>query len=446
MRASSRSTSACAPTARSSTRPISTQCARGARTRASRGHPRRRDRLHARLSLSRRTSGASRRSRASSAFRRSPSSHEVSPLIKLVGRGDTTVVDAYLSPILAAMSARWRGDLDVAGEHRRAPHVHDVVGRPHRGRLFPGKDAILSGPAGGVVGMARDRAQRRLRHAHRLRHGRHLDRRVAFRRRVRARVRDRGRGRAHARADDADPYRRRRRRLDPAFRRRALSRRPGFGRRQSRPGVLSPRRPAHRHRRQRDGRQADPRFLPEDLWAGAGRAARRRGRARSVRGAGAETSATAARRKQVADGFIRIAVENMANAIKKISVQRGYDVTRYALNCFGGAGGQHACLVADALGMTTVLIHPFSSLLSAYGMGLADIRATRQQAIEEPLRRQGARGARQDRQHARRRTCARSRRPGRPGDEHQGSSARAHALCGHRHGAGASPAGDRSPP
>jgi len=87
--------------------------------------------------------------------------------------------------------------------------------------------------------------------------------------------------------------------------------------------------------------------------------------------------------EEVADGFIKIAVENMANAIKKISVQRGYDVTRYALNCFGGAGGQHACLVADALGMTKVLIHPFSSLLSAYGMGLADIRATRQQAIEE---------------------------------------------------------------
>ena len=73
--------------------------------------------------------------------------------------------------------------------------------------------------------------------------------------------------------------------------------------------------------------------------------------------------------EEIADGFIKIAVENMANAIKKISVQRGYDVTRYALNCFGGAGGQHACLVADALGMTEVLIHPFSSLLSAYGMG-----------------------------------------------------------------------------
>jgi 5-oxoprolinase (ATP-hydrolysing) len=89
--------------------------------------------------------------------------------------------------------------------------------------------------------------------------------------------------------------------------------------------------------------------------------------------------------EDVADGFIRIAVENMANAIKKISVQRGYDVTRYALNCFGGAGGQHACLVADALGMTKVLIHPYSSLLSAYGMGLADIRATREQAIELPF-------------------------------------------------------------
>jgi 5-oxoprolinase (ATP-hydrolysing) len=87
--------------------------------------------------------------------------------------------------------------------------------------------------------------------------------------------------------------------------------------------------------------------------------------------------------EEVADGFIRIAVENMANAIKKISVQRGHDVTRYALNCFGGAGGQHACLVADALGIKTVLIHPLSGLLSAYGMGLADIRATRQQAVEE---------------------------------------------------------------
>src|SRR5207244_4063489 len=89
--------------------------------------------------------------------------------------------------------------------------------------------------------------------------------------------------------------------------------------------------------------------------------------------------------EDVADGFIKIAVENMANAIKKISVQRGYDVTRYALNCFGGAGAQHACLIADALGMKSVLIHPLAGVLSAYGMGLADIRSHRHQAIEEIL-------------------------------------------------------------
>jgi 5-oxoprolinase (ATP-hydrolysing) len=89
--------------------------------------------------------------------------------------------------------------------------------------------------------------------------------------------------------------------------------------------------------------------------------------------------------QEVADGFLKIAVANMAEAIKKISVQRGYDITGYALNCFGGAGGQHACLVADALGITRVLIHPLSGLLSAYGMGLADMRATRSGALELPL-------------------------------------------------------------
>ena len=119
----------------------------------------------------------------------------------------------------------------------------------------------------------------------------------------------------------------------------------------------------------------------------------------------------------------------MANAIKKISVQRGYDVTRYALNCFGGAGGQHACLVADALGMTKVLIHPFSSLLSAYGMGLADIRATRQQAIEEPfgesaLTAIGDVGARLGDGDARR-----GHRPGRAGGrDHRASCARISAT------------------
>jgi 5-oxoprolinase (ATP-hydrolysing) len=89
--------------------------------------------------------------------------------------------------------------------------------------------------------------------------------------------------------------------------------------------------------------------------------------------------------QEIAAGFIKIAVENMANAIKHISVQRGYDVTEYTLCCFGGAGGQHACLVADALGMTRVFIHPLAGVLSAYGMGLADVRALKQKAVERPL-------------------------------------------------------------
>ncbi|RYY68524.1 MAG: hydantoinase/oxoprolinase family protein, partial [Comamonadaceae bacterium] len=89
--------------------------------------------------------------------------------------------------------------------------------------------------------------------------------------------------------------------------------------------------------------------------------------------------------EDVAEGFIAIAVQQMANAIKKISVARGYDVTRYTLQCFGGAGGQHACLVADALGMTRVFVHPLAGVLSAYGMGLADQNVIREQAVELPL-------------------------------------------------------------
>src|SRR5205823_4060752 len=89
--------------------------------------------------------------------------------------------------------------------------------------------------------------------------------------------------------------------------------------------------------------------------------------------------------EEVADGFLKIAVENMAHAIKHISVERGYDVTEYTLCCFGGAGGQHACAVADALGMKRVFIHPLAGVLSAYGMGLADVRALRQKAVEAQL-------------------------------------------------------------
>src|SRR5690606_24886727 len=98
--------------------------------------------------------------------------------------------------------------------------------------------------------------------------------------------------------------------------------------------------------------------------------------------------------EDLAEGFLHIAVGNMANAVKKISVARGYDVTGYTLQCFGGAGGQHACLVADALGMTRVFVHPLAGVLSAYGMGLADQIAMRERSLEEPLDEAGLAAAR----------------------------------------------------
>jgi 5-oxoprolinase (ATP-hydrolysing) len=347
-------------------------------------------------------------------------SHEVSPLIKLIGRGDTTVVDAYLSPILRRYVAQ------VAGELQPAPS--SLVGqRRERGRqaaarssmpaqnlstppanpspqaggdaklmfmmssggltaaeLFRGKDAILSGPAGGVVGMAA------------------TGRAAGFMRLIGF---DMG-GTSTDVSHYAGEYER-------AFETEVA------GVRMRAPMMLI-------HTVAAGGGSilhfdgARFRVGPDSAGANPGPTCYRRGGPLAVTDANvmvgklmpgffpkifgprqdAPLDAEAVRRafaalakeigdgrtpEQVANGFIRIAVENMANAIKKISVQRGYDVTGYALNCFGGAGGQHACLVADALGMTSVLIHPYSSLLSAYGMGLADIRSVRQQAIEQPL-------------------------------------------------------------
>ena len=88
--------------------------------------------------------------------------------------------------------------------------------------------------------------------------------------------------------------------------------------------------------------------------------------------------------EQIAAGFLAIAIDKMAAAIKKISIQRGYDVSDYTLCCFGGAGGQHACLIAEALGMTQIFLHPYAGVLSAYGIGLADLRSLNQQATEPP--------------------------------------------------------------
>src|SRR3954452_9833946 len=308
-------------------------------------------------------------------------SHEVSPLIKLVGRGDTTVVDAYLSPILRRYVATVDSELDAKKSGARLMFMMSSGGLT-AAELFQGKDAILSGPAGGVVGMAQTGREAG------------FSRLIGF---------DMG-----GTSTDVSHY-------DGEYERAFETEVAGV--RMRAPMMLI-------HTVAAGGGSilhfdgARFRVGPDSAGANPGPKCYRRGGPLAVTDAnvmvgklipdffprifGAQQNlpldADAVRAafaqlageigdgrsaEDVADGFIRIAVENMANAIKKISLQRGYDVTRYALNCFGGAGGQHACLVADALGMTKVLIHPFSSLLSAYGMGLADIRATRQQAVEE---------------------------------------------------------------
>ncbi|MET0670923.1 MAG: hydantoinase B/oxoprolinase family protein [Xanthobacteraceae bacterium] len=322
-------------------------------------------------------------------------SHEISPLIKLVGRGDTTVVDAYLSPILRRYVATVESELDARRAGARLMFMMSSGGLT-AAELFQGKDAILSGPAGGVVGMAETG------------HEAGFTRLIGF---------DMGGTSTDVSHFDGE--------YERAFETEVA------GVRMRAPMMLI-------HTVAAGGGSilhfdgARFRVGPDSAGANPGPACYRRGGPLAVTDANvmvgklipdffpkifgpsqdqplddkavrasfaALAKETGKSPEETADGFIKIAVENMANAIKKISVQRGYDVTRYALNCFGGAGGQHACLVADALGMTKVLIHPFSSLLSAYGMGLADIRATRQQAIEEDfgatslasLKREGAR-------------------------------------------------------
>jgi 5-oxoprolinase (ATP-hydrolysing) len=319
-------------------------------------------------------------------FEQVSASHEVSPLIKLVGRGDTTVVDSYLSPILRRYVAQVAGDLNPSPQGGEETPLMFMMssGGLTAATLFRGKDAILSGPAAGVVGMAETGRQAG------------FARLIGF---------DMG-GTSTDVSHFAGEYERTFEAEVAGVRMRA-------------PMMLI-------HTVAAGGGSivhfdgARFRVGPDSAGANPGPKCYRRGGPLAVTDANvmvgklipdffpkifgpqqnepldaaAVREAFAALAKdigdgrspeQVADGFIKIAVENMANAIKKISVQRGYDVTRYALNCFGGAGGQHACLVADALGMTRMLIHPFSSLLSAYGMGLADIRSVRQQAIEEPF-------------------------------------------------------------
>ncbi|MGL5446440.1 MAG: hydantoinase B/oxoprolinase family protein [Rhabdaerophilum sp.] len=306
-------------------------------------------------------------------------SHEVSPLIKLVGRGDTAVVDAYLSPILRRYVNQVAEELDLENSGARLMFMMSSGGLT-AAELFQGKDAILSGPAGGVVALAETGKSAGFSHVIGFDMGgtstdvAHYD--GAFERafetevagvRMRAPMM-----RIHTVAAGGGSilhYDGARFRVGPD----SAGANPGPScYRNGGPLAVT------------DANVMAGKLIPDFFPAIFGPNRNERLDTEAVKARFAEFVAKVPGKsaEEIADGFISIAVANMANAIKKISVERGYDVTRYALNCFGGAGGQHACLVADALGMTKILVHPYSGLLSAYGMGLAAIRSTRQLAVE----------------------------------------------------------------
>src|SRR4051812_46617222 len=323
-------------------------------------------------------------------FEQVSASHVVSPLMKVVSRGDTTVVDAYLSPILRRYVDQVAGELKTGAGPGSGPALFFMQSNggltdAHR---FQGKDSILSGPAGGIVGMVRTSEAAG------------FDKVIGF---------DMG-----GTSTDVSHYAGE---LEREFETQVAGVR-----------MRAPMMSIHTiaagggsilffdGQRQRVG--------PDSAGANPGPACYRRGGPLTVTdcnvmlgkirpeyfpavfGSGGNepldaevvkvkfaTLAAEIERAtghpqtpiSVAEGYVRIAVANMANAIKFISVQRGHDVTDYTLACFGGAGGQHACLVADELGMQRIYIHPLAGVLSAYGMGLAQVRALREEAVERRL-------------------------------------------------------------
>ena len=316
-------------------------------------------------------------------FTQVSTSHGTSPLMKFVGRGDTTVVDAYLSPVLRRYVAQVAAEMPGV----RLLFMQSSGGLADAG-AFQGKDAILSGPAGGIVGMARTAEQA-------LRPGG-----VPATTPIRVIGFDMG-----GTSTDVSHY-------AGAFEREFETQVAGV---RMRAPMMSIHTVASGGGSLLRFDGARFRVGPESAGANPGPACYRRGGPLTVTDANvllgklqpqsfphvfgpggdqpldvavvqqkfAALAAESGRSPpEVAAGFVQIAVQQMANAIKKISVARGYDVTRYTLQCFGGAGGQHACLVADALCMTRVLVHPLAGVLSAYGMGLADQSVSREQSVE----------------------------------------------------------------
>ena len=262
------------------------------------------------------------------------------------------------------------GGLVGAGEFRRQGQ-HPLRPGGRRGRL-------LARRAGG-----------RLQRGHRLRHGGHEHRRLAVRRPVRIRVRNRKSRRADRRADAGDRNGRGRRRLDLRVRRREARRRPRQRRRRSRPGLLRPRRSAHGHRLQFLSRPDPARAFSVSARPRGGRGAAGGSRRQAVRTVSSRdaTEDVPLQRRQLAEGFVRIANANMAQAIRSISIAKGYDPRDYVLVAFGGAGPQHACAVARELGhRQTCSVHPDAGVLSAYGIGLADVVRHRAAGVYRPTR------------------------------------------------------------
>jgi 5-oxoprolinase (ATP-hydrolysing) len=315
-------------------------------------------------------------------------SHLVSPLMKLVSRGDTTVVDAYLSPILRRYVDLVAGELAGSTEGGTRLMFMQSNGGLVDARRFQGKDSILSGPAGGIVGAVRTAEMGG------------FDKIIGF---------DMG-GTSTDVSHYAGEYERTFETVVAGVRMRApmmmintvaagggsicffdgARYRVGPESAGANPGPACYRRGGPLTVTDCNVMlgKLQPDFFPHVFGPRADQKLDREIVAAKFAALGAEIEAATGDRRtpvEVAEGFLRIAVENMANAIKQVSIQRGYDVTEYTLCCFGGAGGQHACLVADALGMKRVYVHPFAGVLSAYGMGLADLRTLKEAAVEARL-------------------------------------------------------------
>ncbi len=308
-------------------------------------------------------------------------SHRVSPLMKIVSRGDTTVVDAYLSPILR----RYIDGVALALGASRLMFMQSNGGLADA-HFFHGKDSILSGPAGGIVGAARTSARAGFKKIIGFDMGgtstdvshyagefeRAFETEVAG---VRMRAPMMAIHTVAAGGGSILHFDGARLRVGPD----SAGANPG-------PAAYGLGGPLTVTDANVCLGKLNPDFFPAVFGPDGDQPIDQKAVADKFATLAKEISdATGQARtpEDVAEGYLAIAVENMANAIKKISIQRGYDVTEYALCCFGGAAGQHACLVADALGMKTVLVHPLASVLSAYGIGLADMTVMREQSVEQ---------------------------------------------------------------